>query len=72
MISVRLASCLTVCSNNFNLAVFLDTVNMINIKLCIMVVLTEPYPLIPLSVTLMYFKVLCQTVLTETFIFLSD
>ena len=31
-------------------AIFLDTVNLINVKLCIMVVLTELYPFISSSV----------------------
>ena len=35
-----------------NIAVFSETVNMINVKLCMVVVLTEFYPFIPLSVTL--------------------
>ena len=26
---------------NFNVAIFLDTINMINVKLCMMVILTE-------------------------------
>ena len=41
---------------NFNIGIYSDTMNMINIKLCKMVVLTELYPLIPLSVTLIVFQ----------------
>ena len=49
MIIVRLASRLSMCCKNFNIEIFLDTVviNMINIKLCMMVVLIGFYPFIP-------------------------
>ena len=53
MIGVRPAGKLyIVCGKNFNVAIFSDSINMINVKLCIMVVLVELYPLIPLSVSL--------------------
>ena len=35
------ASQLSVCGKNFYIAIFLDTINMINVKLCMMVVLIE-------------------------------
>ena len=41
---------------NFNVTVFFDTNNMINVKLCMMVVLIELYPFITLSVTLIAFQ----------------
>ena len=36
---------------NFNIAIFSDTINVINVKLCMMVLLIVPYLFIPLSVT---------------------
>ena len=60
MIRVRLASwfsVLAVCNKNFNAAIFLDTINMINVKLCMKVVFIELYSFIPLSGTWLYFKV---------------
>ena len=39
-----------------NVAIFSDTTNMINVKLCMMVVLIELYPHIPLSVTPIVFQ----------------
>ena len=43
MISVSLASLLdgqlSICGKNFNVTIFSDTMNMINVKLCIVVVL---------------------------------
>ena len=61
MISVRRAgqpaSRLSACGKNFNVAIFLDAVNVINVKLCLVVVLIELYPfIIPLSVTLFVFQ----------------
>ena len=58
-----------------NDVIFLDTINMINVKLCMMVVLIELYPFIPILVTLTVCisRSQCgQTVLTENFMFLSD
>ena len=53
MISIRPASQqVSICSKYFNIAIFSDFINMINIKLFVMVVLIELYPFIPLSVTL--------------------
>ena len=56
MISLRLALRVSVCGRNFNVATFSEIVNMLNVKLCMMVVLIELYPLIPLSVTLIVFQ----------------
>ena len=53
MISVRpLASCVSVCGKNFNIVIFLDTMNMINFELCMVVVFVEFYRLKPFLVTL--------------------
>ena len=56
MISVRVASLLSVHGKNFNLAIFSDAIHVINVKLCMMVILIEFYPFIPLSVTLIVFQ----------------
>ena len=56
MVSVKPAGQLTICGKNFNFVIFSDTINMINVKLCMMVVLIELYPFIPLSVTLIVFQ----------------
>ena len=59
---------------NFNIGIYSDTINMINVKLYMMVLLIELYLFIPLSVTLM----MChghsnlKTVLTENFVFLFN
>ena len=42
---------------NFNIAIFWDTINVTNVKFCLMVPLTELYLFIPLSVTLTIFQV---------------
>ena len=47
---------MSMCDKNLKIAIFLDTVNMINVKLGMVVVLTELYPFIPLSVTLIVFQ----------------
>ena len=39
-----------------NIAIFSDTINMMNFKLCMVVVLIDLYPFIPLSVTLIEFQ----------------
>ena len=68
-----LAGQLSICGKKFNFAIFLDTINIINDKLCMMVVLIELYPLIPLSVTLIVYQGHRRiTVLTENSKFLSD
>ena len=40
---------------NFNVVIFSDTTNLINVKHCVMVILIELYPFIPLSMTLIVF-----------------
>ena len=52
MMKVRLS----VCGKTFNVAIFSDTINMINVKFCMMVVLIELCPFIPLSLTLIAFQ----------------
>ena len=52
----RTTSDWSVCSKNFNVAIFSNTINMIDIKFCKMVIVTELYPFIPLSVTLIVFQ----------------
>ena len=52
MISVRLAHPVSVCGKNFNVVIFSDTINTINVKLCMMVVLIDLYPFTPLSITM--------------------
>ena len=41
---------------DFHVAIFSDTINLINANLCMMVLLAELYPFIPLSVTLIVFQ----------------
>ena len=41
---------------NVNIGIYSDTINVINVKLCTMVLLTELYLFIPLSVTLTVFQ----------------
>ena len=41
---------------NFDIGIYSDTIYVINVKLCMMVLLIELYPFIPLSVTLTTFK----------------
>ena len=50
------ASRVSICGKNFEFAIFLDTINMLNVKLCMMVILTVFYSFIPLSVTLIVFQ----------------
>ena len=40
---------------NFDIGIYSDTINMINVKLCMMVPLIELYLFMPLSVTLTIF-----------------
>ena len=56
MSCVRPAGRLSGCGKNFNVAIFSDTINIINVKLCMMIVLIELYPFIILSVTLIVFQ----------------
>ena len=59
---------------NFNVAIFSDTTNVINVKLCMMILLTELYPLIPLQMTLSIFQghSSVKQFLTEICIFFSE
>ena len=41
---------------NFNIGIYSDIINAINVKLCMMVLLVELYLFIPLSVTLIVFQ----------------
>ena len=52
----RPAGRVSVCGKSFNVAIFSDTRNMINVKLCMMVVLVEFYLFIPLLVTWIVFQ----------------
>ena len=56
MISVMPSDQFSVCGKNFNVAIFSDTLNMINVRLCMIIVLIEFYPFIPLSATLILFQ----------------
>ena len=56
MISVRPAGRLSVCGKHFNTAIVSDTINMINAKFCMVVVLMELYQFIPLSLTSIVFQ----------------
>ena len=47
MISVRPAGWLSICGKNVNFAILLDTINILNFKLYMMVVLTDFYPWLP-------------------------
>ena len=55
MISVKPAGWLSVCSKNF-VAIFLNTINMIHVKLCMMVALTELYHTYYFQWPWLYFK----------------
>ena len=60
--------CWSVCGKTFKVAVFSDTINMINVKFCMMVLLIELYPFTSLSVILIdriSRSQQCQTLLTE-------
>ena len=75
MISIRLAGWVSVCGKDFNVAVFLDTgINMINIKLCSMVVHVE---LLPIHTTFSDLDCIsrsqhCQTVLAENCLVVAE
>ena len=56
VISVRPAGHMSVHGKNLNVAIFSDILKIINVKLCMVVVLIEHYPFIPLSVTLIVFQ----------------
>ena len=83
VISVRLAGQLSVCGKNLNIASFSEAINMVNVKLSMMVVLTELYPFISLSVTLIVFlchstfeqfslKILCSYLVELKFLKIVD
>ena len=76
MISVRPAGWLIVrCGKNFNVAVFSDTMNVINFKLCMMVLLTHwALPVHTSFGALDHISrsQVCPTILIENFIFSSD
>ena len=56
MISVRPAGEVSMSCKDFNVAIFSDTISMINVKHCMIVVLIELQPFVPLSVTLTVFQ----------------
>ena len=56
MLAGLLTGQVSICGENFNVAILLDTVSMMNVKICMMVVLVELYPFLPLSVTLIVFQ----------------
>ena len=60
----------SICRKNFDVAIFSDTVNEVNVKLCMMVVFVELYPFIPLPVTLIVFQ--GQQYQTENFKFFPN
>ena len=62
---------LSVYGKNFNIAIFLDAINIMNVKLYMMVVLIELYPLKQLSVTLVLFQGHSSFQQFENFMFLS-
>ena len=57
MSSVSPAGRMSAFGKNFNIVIFSNTINMITVKVCMMVVLIELYLLIPHSVTLVVFQV---------------
>ena len=52
MISVKMS----ICGKNFNVVIFWDSINILNVNFCMMVVLFELYLSMPLSVTLIVFQ----------------
>ena len=58
---------------NFNIGIYSDTLTVINVKLCMMVLLIELYLYMPLSVTITIFQGhSSQTVFTANVVFLSS
>ena len=47
---------LSVCGKNFYVVIFSDTINLINVTLCMMAVFIDLCPFIPLSLTLIVFQ----------------
>ena len=70
MISARPAGWLSVCGKNFTIAIFSDTINMINVKLCLLVYSLSFTHSYHFQWPWFYFEV--TAVLTENFTFLSD
>ena len=56
MIGVRSANHQSVCGKTFSVVIFSDPTNMMNVKLCMMVVLIVFYPFISLLVTVIVFQ----------------
>ena len=56
MLAGHPAGRVSVCGKNFNVAIFLDTIDIINVKLCMMVAFIEVYPFTPFSVTSIAFQ----------------
>ena len=52
----RPAQVIFLCGKNMNVAIFSDTMNIIKVKVCMMVVLIELYPFIPPLMTLTIFQ----------------
>ena len=74
MVSIRPAACwLSGVAKKINIVIFSDTINVINVKLCMMLLLIDLYLFIPLSVTDHISRSKeCQTILTEKFMLSSD
>ena len=47
---------MSICGRNFNVGIFWDTIIVINVRQCMIVVLIELYPFIALSITLVVFQ----------------
>ena len=58
---------------NCNIEIFSDTINVISVKLCMMILLVELYLLIPFNVLDLISRLQhCRAVLSEHFLFISD
>ena len=57
---------------NLNIPVFSDTINVISVKLCTMVLLIDLYLFIPCQWPVAYFEVMALTVLTKYVVRLFD
>ena len=56
MVSVRLLGRLADCGKNFNIAIILDALNALTVKLCVMVVLNMLDPFVSLSLPFTVFQ----------------
>ena len=56
MLAGHPAGQVSVCGKNFNVAIFWDTIDIINVKLCMVVAFIEVYPFASFSVTLIAFQ----------------